>query len=141
MAKDNYKDFYNKVGRINGWDFSNIKCTIKDANWNFFSEVKKLCKSEDILLDIGTGGGESLLDISSPALFLIVIDLSSSMIEKTRANLHKSDIANVRFLEMDAEKLKFPNGFFDVVSCRHSPFNAKEIARVEKQWNIYNPAD
>lgn len=52
------------------------------------------------------------------------------MIETAKANLKKSSVSNALFIWMNAESLQFPNGFFDVVSCHHSPFSSKEIARV-----------
>ncbi|MFD2211886.1 class I SAM-dependent methyltransferase [Virgibacillus halophilus] len=137
MSKVNYEDFYDKVGRINGWDFSDVKVTSTGVSWNFFNEVQGLCKSSDIILDIGTGGGESLLGISSSALLLVGIDLSNGMIETANANLQKSDICNVRFIQMDADRLQFPDDFFNVVSCRHSPFHANEIARVLKSGGTF----
>lgn len=33
-------------------------------------------------------------------------------------------------LKMEAERLAFPDGFFNIVSCRQSEFNAAEAARV-----------
>lgn len=137
MSKVNYEDFYDKVGRTNGWDFSNVKGTSTGIGWNFYEEVKRLCKSDDILLDIGTGGGESVLGISSSALLLIGIELSNGMMETAKTNLQKSDVSNVRFVQMDAEGLQFPDRFFDVVSCRHSPFNSNEIARVLKSGGTF----
>lgn len=137
MSEINYEDFYNKIGRANGWDFSKVKTTSTGASWNFYEEVKRHCKPGDILLDIGTGGGESVLSISSSALLLIGIDLSNGMMETAKTNLQKSDASNVRFVQMDAESLQFPNRFFDVVSCQHSPFNSNEIARVLKNGGTF----
>lgn len=125
-----YKEFYDKVGKINGWDFSNVKCVSEGTKWDLYSEVIKICKKSDILLDIGTGGGEAILSLAGSALLLVGIDQSTGMIETATRNSAKSGIPNVRFLKMDAENLEFPDGFFNVVSCRHSEFSAKEIAKV-----------
>lgn len=125
-----YKEFYNKVGRINGWDFSKVKCVSEGIKWDLYHEVTKACRKSDILLDIGTGGGEAILSIAESALLLVGIDQSTGMIETATHNLAKSGIPNVRFLKMDAEELEFPREFFNVVSCRHSAFVAKEIAEV-----------
>lgn len=137
MAGLNYEDFYDKVGREIGWDFGNIKGTSKDVNWSFYEEVKKICKSSDVLLDIGTGGGENVLGISPSVSFLIGIDLSSDMIETAKANLKNSSVSNARFIRMNAENIQFPNGFFDVVSNRHSPFSSKEIARIVNEKGTF----
>ncbi|NHN31694.1 class I SAM-dependent methyltransferase [Paenibacillus agricola] len=130
MNSIEYKAFYDKVGKINGWDFSNVKCVSEGIKWDFYNEVTKTCKKSDILLDIGTGGGEAILSIADSALLLVGIDHSTGMIETATKNSAESDIANVRFLQMDAENLNFPENFFNVVSSRHSCFYAKEIAKV-----------
>lgn len=125
-----YKEFYDKVGKINGWDFSNVKCVSEGTPCDLYREVTKTCKKSDILLDIGTGGGEAILSIAESALLLVGIDQSSGMIETATKNSAKSGIPNVRFLKMEAERLSFPDNFFNVVSCRHSQFIAKEVAKV-----------
>jgi hypothetical protein len=58
MDELEYKKFYDRVGKLNGWDFSKIKYISEGVKWNFYSEVTRRCKKSDILLDIGTGGGE-----------------------------------------------------------------------------------
>lgn len=130
MVAFNYDDFYEKIGRENGWDFSDINVTSEGMTWRFYDEVKRICKPENIILDIGTGGGEAVLDIASSVTLVIGIDLSSGMIETARRNVLNSNVSNTRFIQMNAEKLQFPNRFFDVVSSHHSPFNPQEVARV-----------
>lgn len=121
-----YKAFYDNVGKINGWDFSNVKCVSEGVRWDLYREVTKVCKKSDLLLDIGTGGGEAILSIAESALLLVGIDQSPGMIETAARNSAQSGIPNVRFLKMEAENLSFPGGFFNVVSCRHSEFDKKD---------------
>lgn len=130
MTSLDYKSFYDKVGKLNGWDFSKLKTVSEGVAWDFFDEVAKLCKKTDLLLDIGTGGGEALLSIADSAMLSVGIDLSSGMIETAAHNLRQSNKSNIRFVQMDAEQLKFPDGFFNIISCRHSGFSAKEAAKV-----------
>ncbi|AJS60488.1 class I SAM-dependent methyltransferase [Paenibacillus sp. IHBB 10380] len=125
-----YKAFYDRIGAINGWDFSQLQCISEGLKWHFFNEVSQRCNKYDLLLDIGTGGGEALLSITDSALLLVGIDHSTGMITTANNNLMKSHITNVRFIHMDAEKLDFPDHFFNIVSCQHSHFDATEIARV-----------
>jgi SAM-dependent methyltransferase len=132
-----YKEFYEKVGKTNGWDFSKLLITYEGIEWDFYEEVMKRCKKEDVLLDIGTGGGESILSIASSLHFTIGIDLSSSMVETAEVNLKKSKLSNTRFFQMSSDDLQFPNGFFDVISSRHAPFNSIEVARVLKAGGIF----
>lgn len=133
MKEYDYKNLYDKVGKINGWDFSNIKSLTDGVNWNFYEEVIKRCKKTDVLLDIGSGGGENILKIASSLFFLIGIDISKGMLETASTNLKRSKVANVKFFQMSSDQLQFPAGFFDVVSCRHAPFSSKEVVRVLKR--------
>lgn len=130
MDSIDYKTFYAKVGRTNGWDFSRLNVTVEGARWNFWSEVASRCKAGSILLDIGTGGGEALLHMTDAALFVIGIDHSEAMIRTANRNRERSGRSNVRFLPMEASKLGFPERFFQVISCRHSEFSGAEVARV-----------
>ncbi|MEA1012528.1 class I SAM-dependent methyltransferase [Bacillus cereus] len=137
MNELEYKNFYDRVGEINGWDFSKIKSTSIGVQWNFYEKVKQACKPNDILLDIGTGGGENILRIASSALLLIGIDNSNGMLKTAKSNLKKSRVANVRFIQMTSEDLQFPNDFFDVISNCHAPFVASEVAKVLKEGGTF----
>ncbi|MBY0595844.1 class I SAM-dependent methyltransferase [Bacillus bingmayongensis] len=137
MNELDYKKFYDKVGRLIGWDFSKLKYETEGALWEFYEEVIERCKPSDVLLDIGTGGGENVLKIASAASSIMGIDNSSGMIEMAQSNLEKACVSNVQFFKMDSEDLRFPNDFFDIVSCCHAPFMATEVARVIKNGGVF----
>jgi ubiquinone/menaquinone biosynthesis C-methylase UbiE len=137
MNEFEYKSFYDKIGKINGWDFSKLQVMSDGVEWNFYEEVTKRCKSSDILLDIGTGGGENVLKIASSLLFLIGIDLSIGMMETAQSNLSKANVSNVRFFQMSCDDLLFPAEFFDVVSSCHAPFSSNEVAKVLKNGGTF----
>ncbi|MEI4803857.1 class I SAM-dependent methyltransferase [Bacillus sp. FJAT-51639] len=137
MNELDYKNFYDTVGRLNGWDFSKLKYVTEGATWDFYEEVIGRCKPSDVLLDIGTGGGENILRIASAALFMIGIDNASGMLETAQSNLEKARVSNVRFCKMESEDLLFPHSFFDIVSTCHAPFTAAEVARVIKKNGIF----
>ncbi|KZE37204.1 SAM-dependent methyltransferase [Bhargavaea cecembensis] len=130
MSRD--ESFYDKVGKVNGWDFSDLKVLSEGVEWDFYEEVKSRCNNTGVLLDIGTGGGENLLQLSTSLLFTIGIDLSNEMIKKAEMNLKNSTVSNVRFFQMRADELRFPDGFFDIVTSRHAPFSSKEVFRILK---------
>ncbi|OEH94528.1 class I SAM-dependent methyltransferase [Bacillus solimangrovi] len=137
MNELEYQNFYDKVGEINGWDFSQLKCTSEGVKWDFYEEVLKRCQRSDVFLDIGTGGGENILGISSSVHSLVGIDLSKGMMKTAQANLEKSGVSNVRFYQMSADHLQFPVDFFDVVSCNHSPFSSTEVSKVLKEGGTF----
>lgn len=131
------QEFYDKVGKTNGWDFSSVRCITEEASWDFYREVVNKAKPSDILLDIGTGGGEKVLEIVDSFSLIIGIDNSREMVGTARANLEKSSAANVRFFQLPAEDLRFPEGFFDLASSRHCSFNALELAKVLKEDGFF----
>ncbi len=133
----NEKDFYNKVGQVNGWDFSQVQVTTEAVAWNFYEEVLKRGRSSDILLDIGTGGGENLLNIASSFHSLVGIDVSSGMMETARANLNHSNVSNVSLTQMSSEKLTFPTESFDLITSCHAPFSAREVVNVLKKGGLF----
>lgn len=135
--KINYKKLYDRVGNLIGWNFSKIKVTSEGEKWDFYKKVVEYCHVSDLLLDIGTGGGECVLKIATNVLLLIGIDISKNMMQTANKNFQKSQKDNVRFFQMDARNLKFPNGFFNIVSCRHSNFFANEVNRVLVNGGIF----
>jgi len=137
MNPTQYKAFYDKVGKTNGWDFSSLKCISEGAKWDFFEEVAKRCRQSDLLLDIGTGGGEAALTIADSVLLLVGIDQSSGMIDTAVRNGAKVGKDNARFLQMNAEGLDFPRGFFNIVSCRHSEFYADQVAKALAEGGVF----
>lgn len=135
--KSYYKNFYDKVGKRIGWDFSHIKKSEERKGWDFFQEVVKKVKPKDLLLDIGTGGGEAVLKIAHKVGFVYGIDHSVSMITTARKNLGKLSYKNVKFLLMNSSNLKFPDDHFDIVADRHCDFTATEVYRVLKKGGYF----
>lgn len=129
--------FYETIGKANGWNFSQLRVSADQAGWEFHEEVIKRCSQTDWLLDIGTGGGENLLKMASSVGAAIGIDLSNGMITAAIENLRKSEQTNVRFVEMSSKQLHFPQGFFDIVTCRHAPFDPTEVAKVMKMGGVF----
>jgi ubiquinone/menaquinone biosynthesis C-methylase UbiE len=133
MSQINYRQFYDRVGKRIGWDFSKVKKTEKGKKWDFYEEVVKVAKPTDRLLDIGTGGGERVLKITDKADSIVGIDSSESMVQTANKNLKKSGANNVEFLQMDAFNLGFPDSSFDLVTSRHCDFSPLEVYRVLKK--------
>jgi len=128
MNASEYKALYHQVGELSGWDFSRVNCVTEGPDLDFYEEVRKVCGKTDLLLDIGTGGGERVLPLANDVLLLVGIDHDAGMVRA--ANRNANGAPNVRFLQMEADRLEFPDGFFNVISCRQSEFDAEEAARV-----------
>ena len=129
--KNKSKQFYNEIcTKIEGYDFSSVNVINEGVKWYFYKEVKKLCNNNSLVLDIGTGGGERVLKLANYVHLLIGIDISENMIKAAQNNLRNKSIDNVFFYEMDSDRVKFPDAFFNIISCRLSYFNSLEVARL-----------
>ena len=73
------------------------------------------------VLDVATGIGEPALLAASragPAGRVVATDVSPRMLDFARERATSLGLSNVEFLEVDAERMDFPDGSFDVVLCR-----------------------
>ena len=68
----------------------------------------------DRVLEVGVGTGINAA-LYPKDCHVTGIDLSGSMLEKARERVTRKGLQNIRLLEMDAAKLKFPDESFDVV--------------------------
>lgn len=133
----NEEQFYEAVGKVNGWDFSRLRSRTEGELWDFYKIVAENAERSALLLDLGTGGGEKVLEIASSFSAVTAIDRSRAMIETAKANLAKTGYTNVRFLEASSETLPLPDSSFDHLSSRHAPFDAKEVWRVLKKGGTF----
>ena len=133
------KSFYDKIGARIGWDFSKIYTKLKTKRkWDFINLVSKHISPNQVLLDIGTGGGEILLNLAAKAKFSYGIDNSPAMIRTAKINLTKTKFKNkVKFLVEDSHALHFKEEYFDLIICRHAPFSTTEVFRVLKRGGIF----
>ncbi|MBN1285040.1 MAG: class I SAM-dependent methyltransferase [Anaerolineae bacterium] len=132
-----YRALYERVGAVTGWDFSRLSVIVEGRAWDFYEQVAGRCDADTLLLDLGTGGGEKLLKIAGAARLLVGVDVACAMLETARRNREAAGAGNVRFLRMDAAALQFPDGFFDVVSCRQGAFDVPEVARVLRPGGVF----
>jgi hypothetical protein len=132
-----YKTFYDRVGELVGWDFSRLKCSSEGETWDFYNEVVNVSHKTDILLDIGTGGGERILKIAQNFMMVVGIDISDGMVNSAQNNLVNSDVPNVKIIKMDSNSIQFPEAFFNIISCRHAPFEAYEVRRLMASGGIF----
>ena len=128
-----YKKLYDRVGKLHGWDFSKIQYTCVDnSEFKYFEEINKVLRKTDLVLDVGTGGGEKALKYLNECGFLIGIDNCEAMVAKANENLKDYPDKRACFLLMSSARLKFPEGFFDVILVRHSCISARENYRCLK---------
>lgn len=116
--------------KLAGWDFSQINIERDPIPWNYSSVVRSYLKSNDRVLDIGTGGGEIFLSLAPNFGEGTGIDHNPEMIETAKGNQSKLAVSNIEFIEMDGSRLKFEKDEFDIVLLRHLRVYVSEIVRV-----------
>lgn len=65
------------------------------------------------VLDVATGTGSLAIALSPKAKKVVGIDLSDKMLAVARKKTHTGDLT---FLQMDASRMDFPDGTFDIVT-------------------------
>ena len=77
-------------------------------------------RRDDTVLDIGCGTGQTTRDAArlASAGSAVGVDLSSAMLDVARARAEHAGLANVRFLQADAQVHRFEPATFDVAISR-----------------------
>lgn len=115
-------------GKIGNWDFSKIQCeTKKLTDWDFYEKIKENTNEKSLCLDLGTGGGEKILENYPNVGMIIATDFSKEMIKTARLNLKNYPYKKVKFVHMDNLNMNFPKETFDLISARHTVINARQI--------------
>jgi phosphatidylethanolamine/phosphatidyl-N-methylethanolamine N-methyltransferase len=96
-------------------------------------------RRDDQILEVGVGTGISL-PLYPRRCSVTAIDLSEGMLERARTRVRQYNLRNVRLIQMDATRLKFPDNYFDIVfapyfiSCVPDPLAVtREMRRVCKR--------
>ena len=113
-----------QVGQRVGWDFSTMHTLREPVPWDYLTVVRKYLRPTDSVVDLGTGGGERLLELQSDVSELLGIDPDGEMIGRARRLAAKERLSNVRFEVGTGTNL---NREFDVVLNRHAPFNPEMV--------------
>lgn len=94
-------------------------------------------RSNDRALDVGTAAGNTAAALAPRVASVVGLDLTPRMREEFLRVLEAAGAANARFETGDVEALPFPDGSFDLVTCRRAmhhfpdpPRALAEMARV-----------
>lgn len=120
-----------------GWDFSRLNGRMhsEPMPWDYVSVVRGHLLPTDMLLDMGTGGGEVLLSIGHPPGRTCVTE---GWIVNYQLCLERLAPLGVRVERvLPDEKLHFEDGLFDVVINRHESFDMAEVRRVLRPGGLF----
>lgn len=135
-TKQELQAIADEVGERRGWDFSRMSVERAPVTWEYLDVVSAFLRPTDVVLDIGTGGGERLLSLADKYRRAVGVDPDPDMVRVARENAARH--ANVQFLPGSAERLDLvDDGGFDVVLTRHAPTFAPELDRVTKPGGVF----
>ncbi|MDP6667891.1 MAG: class I SAM-dependent methyltransferase [Dehalococcoidia bacterium] len=137
MKLDSVRASFDRVGDRGGWDFSKIQSRRGEIPWDYRAVVQSETPPAARALDIGTGGGEYLLEMAAFFSSVVGIDPDPEMIAVATSNAQKSGIANVSFQKGSADELPFSGNTLDFAMNRQAPFNLQEIARVLRPGGVF----
>lgn len=118
---------------IEGWDFSELdgRYVEQQPPWSWNDLARKVLRDVRSALDMGTGGGEQLLELADvlPA-DTIATEGWAPNIPVARRSLAQQGIEVAAYdAEQDAA-MPFPDNRFEVVLNRHEAYRASEVLRV-----------
>ena len=123
--KEKEYSFYND---LKDWDFSMINYTEESlTNWDMYKVLAENANINSKVLDLGTGGGEKVLEYYPEVKEVIATDFSEEMIKTANENLKKSNKKNIIFRTMDNLNMDTEDNYFDIVVARHTCIDAKAI--------------
>ena len=106
------------------------------------NDILSYC-AQGSLLDIGTGPGRLLLKLhrQSPAMQLVGIDSSPSMVASARKNMVKAGLSDViEIREGNASQIPFVDRFFDIVVSQWSVHHWKHpVAALNEVYRVLKP--
>lgn len=89
----------------------------------------------DRALDIATGGGHVARALAPLVHDVVASDLTPEMLASAERFIIGEGVTNVRFQQADAEALPFPDGSFDIVTCRIAPHHFPNPERFVSESN------
>jgi SAM-dependent methyltransferase len=120
-----------------GWNFAHIEKRRLDEPlpWDFDKIIHQYLKTNSILLDMGTGGGEYLLNLNHPYQNTYATEAYLPNYELCKRTLSPRGI-EIRQV-FNGNYLPFENDMFDIIMNRHSSFDIKEVYRLLKPNGLF----
>jgi SAM-dependent methyltransferase len=116
-----------------GWDFSYLDGRMIEEHppWSYLPRARELMRGSSAVLDMGTGGGERLLELRDdwPEKVVVTEDYPPNL-KLAGERLRPLGVEVVRVALTRDGPMPFSDGEFDLVLNRHSGLNPVEVARV-----------
>jgi ubiquinone/menaquinone biosynthesis C-methylase UbiE len=110
---------------------SKVHASGEDLTW--VVEAAALTGTERVL-DVATGAGHTAFAVAPYAAEVVALDITKEMLEVAQKVAAERRLANIRFLEGDAQQLPCADASFDVVTCRHAPHHFPYVQLAVREW-------
>ncbi len=130
MTLDELKQIVEANGKLDGYDFSRVRCGRGPVPWDYVDIVRRYLKPTDRVLDIGTAGGEIFFSLAHCFGEGVCFDYYPGMVKTAKRNRSTLRLDHISVLQMWAGDLGFKANVFDVVLNRHVGVYVSEIVRV-----------
>lgn len=130
-AENQVKDYFNKVApQYNEQRSIVYGNALREI---IFSEVE--IKDDSIVADIGAGTGYLAIELAKKARHVIAVDNSPQMLSVAANEAARADLANIEFLEGNAEELPVKPKFVDYVFANMLLHHVNDPLQVLKEMN------
>lgn len=122
------------TGRAEGYSQVNQHelATGQDRVW--LDEIRRhLPEGALKILDVGTGPGFFAILLTKAGYDVTAVDYTEAMLEEAKKNAGAL-ASSIHFQRMDAQKLDFPDGYFDVVISRNLTWNLEKPEQAYQEW-------
>ena len=102
------------------------------TDWDLYGLLNAHADRDSRILDLGTAGGEKIIEFFPDCAEILGTDYSPAMIETARQNLAESGRKNISFKVMDNLKMDVPDEHFDIIVARHTCTDPVQIFRCLK---------
>ncbi len=123
-----------------GWDFSYLKDRYSEEQlpWSYENIVRDLLPRAGSALDLGTGGGEKLLEFQDALpQNTVATEGYAPNVPVARANLEPHGIRVVEYNIDTESRMPFDDHSFALVMDRHEAYDALEIARILRPGGVF----
>lgn len=108
-----------------GWDFSGMNVLVQPVPWDYREVARRYLRASDVVLDVGTGGGERLRELCSSFGKGLGIDADPEMVRLASSSV--AGAGNLRF-RVGSSRLESVPEAFDVILNRHAPLDLDAVA-------------
>jgi SAM-dependent methyltransferase len=126
-----------------GWDFSymaryggNVE---EPLSWCYVKTVRDYLVNGNVLLDMGTGGGEFLATLQPLPNKTFATEAYSPNVPVAKKILEPLGVTVIEVKEGKQEDypLPFEDGLFDIIINRHEAYDAKEVYRILQPGGVF----